>query len=259
MRVLGRVPGDDVGRFLLDAYARLSAGARGEALNALFRSESRMQLLLDAVEAGDVSRSALGWNRRVRLMRDTEGAVKARARSLLRAPDASRVSVMHAYEAALDVSGDAGRGQAVYFSVCARCHGFAGSEDTGSAVFFRPRPGDCPALVAPGASGSDPCPGEDDCGWLRTLEVGAPERCAGYGRFACGNPFFRNAGHGRRPRGGSAARGDRNVAAGRCIPDADWSRGGNRYTGDGRSPGVFAKIRVATLRLPAPHAWRLHS
>ena len=138
VRVLGRVPGDDVGRFLLDAYARLSAGARGEALNALFRSESRMQLLLDAVEAGDVSRSALGWNRRVRLMRDTEGAVKARARSLLRAPDASRVSVMHAYEAALDVSGDAGRGQAVYFSVCARCHGFAGSEDTGSAVFFGP-------------------------------------------------------------------------------------------------------------------------
>ena len=58
---------------------------------------------------------------------------------------------MHAYEAALDVSGDAGRGQAVYFSVCARCHGFAGSEDTGLGRFFRPRPGYCPALVAPGA------------------------------------------------------------------------------------------------------------
>ncbi len=122
-RVLGRTPGDEAGRFLLNAYARLAAGARDEALNALLRSESRMHLLLAAVEAGDISRSALGWNRRVRLMRDTEGAVKARARALLRASDASRPDVMRAYEAALDLPGDAGRGQAVYFSVCARCHG----------------------------------------------------------------------------------------------------------------------------------------
>ncbi len=122
-RVLGRTPGDEAGRFLLNAYARLAAGARDEALNALLRSESRMHLLLDAVEAGDISRSALGWNRRVRLMRDTEGPVKARARALLRASDASRPDVMRTYEAALDLPGDAGRGQAVYFSVCARCHG----------------------------------------------------------------------------------------------------------------------------------------
>lgn len=131
VRVLGRAPGDDAGRFLLNVYARLAAGARDEALNALLRSESRMHLLLDAVEGGDISRSALGWNRRVRLMRDTKGAVKARARDLLRASDASRPDVMRAYEAALDLSGDAGRGQAVYFSVCARCHG-AGA---GSALF----------------------------------------------------------------------------------------------------------------------------
>lgn len=130
-RVLGKAPGDEAGRFLLNAYARLAAGARDEALNALLRSESRMHLLLDAVEAGDISRSALGWNRRVRLMRDTEGPVKARARALLRASDASRPDVMRAYEAALDLPGDAGRGQAVYFSVCARCHG-AGA---GAALF----------------------------------------------------------------------------------------------------------------------------
>ena len=138
VRVLGSTHGDAVGRFLLDAYPRLSAGARGEALNALLRSESRMHLLLDAVEAGDISRLALGWNRRVRLMRDTEGAVKTRARSLLRATDASRVDVMRSYEAALNVSGDAGRGQAVYFSVCARCHGLAGSEAAGSNALFGP-------------------------------------------------------------------------------------------------------------------------
>ena len=138
VRVLGRVPGDDVGRFLLDAYPRLSAGARGEALNALLRSESRMHLLLDAVEREDISRLALGWNRRVRLMRDTEGAVKARARGLLRVSDASRVDVMRTYEAALDLPGDAGRGQAVYFSACARCHGVALSEDAGPNVLFGP-------------------------------------------------------------------------------------------------------------------------
>ena len=138
VRVLGRVPGDDAGRFLLDAYPRLSAGARAEALNALLRSESRMHLLLDVVETGEISRLALGWNRRVRLMRDTEDAVKVRARSLLRASDVSRVDVMRTYEAALDMSGDAGRGQAVYFSACARCHGLAGSEDAGSSLLFGP-------------------------------------------------------------------------------------------------------------------------
>ena len=92
-----------------------------------------MHLLLDAVEAGDISRSALGWNRRVRLMRDTEGAVKERARELLRVSDAARPDVMRAYEAALDLSGDAGRGQGVYFSACARCHGVGGE-----AVLFGP-------------------------------------------------------------------------------------------------------------------------
>ena len=153
VRVLGRASidqgddggdGDEVARFLLLAYPRLSAGARHEALNALLRSDARMHLLLDAVEAGDISRSALGWNRRVRLMRDTDGAVKQRARALLRASDASRPDVLRAYEAALDLPGDAGRGQGVYFSACARCHGVGGAgvlfgPDLGTVRHWPPR------------------------------------------------------------------------------------------------------------------------
>ena len=127
VRVLGGLPESETGQFLLEQYPRMAAPARDETLDTLLQSESRVHRLLDAVESKAVGLSALGWNRRVRLMRDWEGDVKMRARALLRASDASRADVVRTYEAGLASPGDVQRGEAVYYAACARCHGVAGS------------------------------------------------------------------------------------------------------------------------------------
>ena len=119
---LGAVPGLDAAIFLLSQWSAMTPPVREAALEALMQTSEQQALLLDAIEAETVHPSALGWQRRVRLMRDTEGDVREKARQLLNEDRGTREAVVAQYRSALDEAGNAAAGQAVFARVCAACH-----------------------------------------------------------------------------------------------------------------------------------------
>ena len=93
----------------------------------VYRNEPpRTTALLDAVEAGQIQRSTLGWGRVVVLMRDTREPLKTRARALLTETPGERAAVVTAYADALTETGDVAAGQDVFTRVCSACHQVAG-------------------------------------------------------------------------------------------------------------------------------------
>ncbi len=144
IRTLAQAPAADVADTLLAHWPRLSLAGREAALDAMMRSEERVNTLLDAVESGLISPSALGWARRVVLMRDWDGHVKQRARRLLRVSEANRVDVLKRYQEAIGSRGDPAAGRVVFAGACGSCHGIRGEAssfgpDLGTVSHWSPR------------------------------------------------------------------------------------------------------------------------
>lgn len=156
VEVLARIGPPDLASYLLGAWAFLSREARDVSLNALLSDNAGIAELLDAVEVGVVNPEEIGWNRRVRLMQNDDEDVRARARGLLHVTDASRETVVRAYEPAAVNEGDSQAGQAVFFAQCARCHvaggiGAAFGPDLGTVAHWSPR-ALIDAILVPGRS-----------------------------------------------------------------------------------------------------------
>lgn len=131
IRALDAGNDDAVTATLIDAWPVLTTEVRNTALEVLMHSQDRMAAILNAVEAGIVQPSAIGWNRTVRLMRDTSGPLKELARNLLSEPAGVRDQVVASYYASLDLDGNANAGQAAFERVCSTCHQVGG--DLGTA------------------------------------------------------------------------------------------------------------------------------
>ncbi len=112
--------------FLLSKWPELTPAVRDVALDQLMQSATGMEAILNALSAGTVQPSAIGWNRTVRLMRDTEGALKDRARMLLSEPPGVREQVVESYYASLDLDGDAAAGAQTFGQTCGTWHQVAG-------------------------------------------------------------------------------------------------------------------------------------
>jgi putative heme-binding domain-containing protein len=104
----------------------MTPGVRDAALDQMMRSDSGMETLLQAVSDEIVQPSAIGWGRTVRLMRDTEGALRDQARALLSEPPGVREQVVESYFASLDLDGDIEAGGRVFEQTCGVCHQVAG-------------------------------------------------------------------------------------------------------------------------------------
>lgn len=142
IRALGTSSAGDPA-FLIDQFPRLSTAGREAALDVLTRSEEGVRELLGAVESGSIAPGAVGWNRRVALMRDWDGDVRERARRLLRVSDAARTDVVRRYLESLEVEGDADRGRSIFLAACSRCHifredGLAYGPDLGTVAHWSP-------------------------------------------------------------------------------------------------------------------------
>lgn len=112
--------------FLLSKWPELTPAVRDVALDQLMQSAIGMEAILNAISVGTIQPSAIGWNRTVRLMRDTEGALKDRARTLLSEPPGVREQVVESYYASLDLDGDAEAGARTFEQTCGTCHQVAG-------------------------------------------------------------------------------------------------------------------------------------
>ncbi|MDZ4698881.1 MAG: c-type cytochrome, partial [Rhodothermales bacterium] len=126
VRALQKSDDAGVADFLLTRWPELTPDVRDAALDVLLETPDRVSRLLDAVEAGTVQRSSIGWNRTVKLMRDWEGAIKDRARALLSEQPGEREQIVATYMASLAGEGDVAAGQAAFEQVCGTCHQVAG-------------------------------------------------------------------------------------------------------------------------------------
>jgi putative membrane-bound dehydrogenase-like protein len=132
VEALGQAEGIQGTALLLARWDSLAPDVRDAAVQTFLHSTDRVRLLLDAVAAGKVQAATIGWQRSVNLMMGDDKALRDRARSLLAPADHDPRHLALQYQQALEQSGDAARGQAVFTRVCSPCHQVGG---TGGQAF----------------------------------------------------------------------------------------------------------------------------
>lgn len=117
----------DVAKTLLAPWAGYTPALREEVLAALLARRERIGPLLAAIETGTVSPVHVSAARRTQILANPDVALKERAGKIFgQAASGSRAEVVAKYQAALTLNGNAARGSAVFDSICAACHRFAG-------------------------------------------------------------------------------------------------------------------------------------
>jgi len=126
VRAVGRIKGDDIGKFLLANWRTLTPAGRTEAADAMYLEPTRVRLLITAIQRGEVQPWMLSFRHRRRLIMSDDPSIRDIARPLLDPGASEREKVVKKYEAALDRKPDSQRGREVFKTICAKCHRFAG-------------------------------------------------------------------------------------------------------------------------------------
>jgi putative heme-binding domain-containing protein len=119
---LGKIQGLSPVRYLLDQWPKLTPDLREAALQPLMGSEERIDLLLQALEKGEIQVSNLGWRRSVSLMNHANEKLRTRARKVINKDAGKGEKIVEGYQAALRIKGDQVLGKTVYEMNCASCH-----------------------------------------------------------------------------------------------------------------------------------------
>ncbi len=122
VRGFGRIPGDEVGTFLIRNWREMTPAVRMEAADALYHDQARVKLLLAAMEKGDIQPWTLAFRHRRQLIMNADPEIRAAGRRILDQPPGERQAVVNRYQAALDRSANAERGREVFRNVCSKCH-----------------------------------------------------------------------------------------------------------------------------------------
>lgn len=110
---------------LLANWKGLSPSVRSEVLDALTQSAPRIEVLLAAVEKGEIRSAEINPDKRQLLLNHANNKVKELAiRVLGRDINADRAAVVKTYEAALALTGSVERGQLTFTKKCSQCHKF---------------------------------------------------------------------------------------------------------------------------------------
>ncbi|QDT98336.1 hypothetical protein V144x_38220 [Gimesia aquarii] len=114
---------DQIGAVLMDGYAKQTPGMRRAILDAMLANQGRTNLLLDAIEKGEIKISELGPSRSTRLKRHRDPKIKKRAAALFAAAiPADRQKVLAAYQASLKLKANPLHGKQVFVKNCVTCH-----------------------------------------------------------------------------------------------------------------------------------------
>jgi putative membrane-bound dehydrogenase-like protein len=120
-RTLAAIPDETITEFTMENWSKLDPAVQDAALNSFMEKESRVRILVDALETGKVQPTSVGWGRSIRLMTQRNIELRKRARAFF-AKDDERQRVIDEYQAALDLKGDIAKGKDVYQKNCAICH-----------------------------------------------------------------------------------------------------------------------------------------
>ncbi len=123
VQALGKEKGTEDAKFLLSRWRNMTPAIRSEAGDALMSSPERFQLLLNAIDQGEVQPWSLPLRQRVRMQMNTDPALRERARTLLAVKAGNREEVLKRYQAVLDKrTGDPAQGRVAFEKVCSKCH-----------------------------------------------------------------------------------------------------------------------------------------
>lgn len=108
--------------FVLEKWSTLSPEIRDDALALSMKSDKSIHLVLDALQAGSINPSNLGWRRTFRLMNHGNEVVKKKARTLLADAFRNRGEALEAFKPSLSLTGISQNGQKIYTTQCMTCH-----------------------------------------------------------------------------------------------------------------------------------------
>jgi putative membrane-bound dehydrogenase-like protein len=127
LRTLSVIPGNSFSQHLLKQWSSLTPDIQNEAINTFLTDTGRISLLLDAIEAGHVQPTSIGWQRSVELMAQSNFRLRDKARRLLTKSEKESVEVNKKYEAALSMKSYPQEGKTVFTQNCSSCHQVRGS------------------------------------------------------------------------------------------------------------------------------------
>lgn len=108
---------------LVERWRGLSPDVRQVAVDALTRSIARAEILLAAIENGQIQSRELGRERKQLLQNHPNTKLRDRARKLFAAEvNADRAAVVAQYQSALDLDADIARGRELFLKKCSICH-----------------------------------------------------------------------------------------------------------------------------------------
>jgi len=121
--LLAATAGADDRRSILQGWRGYSPSLRTQLLDRLMQQEADTLLLLEALEKGVTPPSQLDATRRRALLEHRSKAVQAAAKKLFAsATQTTRAAVIEKYRPALQLTGHAAAGKAVFAKRCAACH-----------------------------------------------------------------------------------------------------------------------------------------
>ncbi len=107
---------------VLSQWKGLGPAARKDAIDGLTQSRTGAASLLAGLLAGTVKTGEIDRDKQQLLMNYPQPEVRDQARKLLGGAASNRKEVVTKYQPALDLTGDATRGQAVHQKICMQCH-----------------------------------------------------------------------------------------------------------------------------------------
>jgi putative heme-binding domain-containing protein len=127
VEMLARFDEPAVPALLLEAWPSLSPQLRATAVETFFSRPAWIAAFLDAVEQGKINRGDVDPARTQALQTHADARLRNRAAKLFASTKlARRQDVVAAYQRALKLEGDRGRGKAVFKQVCSSCHQLEG-------------------------------------------------------------------------------------------------------------------------------------
>jgi hypothetical protein len=120
---IGKLASRELATRIMDSWSDYSLGTRRELLGSLVASPALAGVLVNAIEQTRIAPLELDAATREALLRLPDPAFRKRAETLLtRAAPADRSTIVARYQAALRLTGDAGRGAALFAKNCHTCH-----------------------------------------------------------------------------------------------------------------------------------------
>jgi putative heme-binding domain-containing protein len=123
LAALAQMSAETVGSGLVQRWDRLTPETRRTALQLLLNRPERVRTLLDAVSSGKIGRGELDAAQLDFLLHHRDTSIRADAERLFaRPPSGSRDEVVKSFLSALQLAGDAARGQKIFQERCVSCH-----------------------------------------------------------------------------------------------------------------------------------------